>query len=76
MPMQRFLKLEETLELLNSLDSEESEVEITVLPPEASALTEDNEGDENEVNTDDIIIKDVPGSLEVRSGDSFSLNRP
>ncbi|GFR09274.1 hypothetical protein TNCT_683211 [Trichonephila clavata] len=53
-----------TLELLNSLDSEESEVEITVLPPEASALTEDNEGNENEVNTDDIIIKDVPGSLE------------
>lgn len=44
--MQRFLKLEEPLELLNNLDSEESDDEIAVLPPDASELTD--EGDDNE----------------------------
>ncbi|GFX91730.1 hypothetical protein TNCV_3529291 [Trichonephila clavipes] len=36
-------------------------------------LTEEHEGDEKEVNTSQIIVKGVPGSLEVRSGDSFQL---
>ncbi|GFV89091.1 hypothetical protein TNCV_4912901 [Trichonephila clavipes] len=37
MSVQRFLKLEESLELLNNLDSDENDVEIAVLPPGASA---------------------------------------
>ncbi|GFY03862.1 zinc finger protein [Trichonephila clavipes] len=56
--------LEEALELLNSLDSDESDVEIAVLPPDASELTDEDEGDENEVNTGEIIISDVAGYLE------------
>ncbi|XP_035231948.1 piggyBac transposable element-derived protein 2-like, partial [Stegodyphus dumicola] len=56
MLVQRFLKLEEALELFNSLDSDESEVEIAVLPPDARELTDEDEGDENEVNTDEIIV--------------------
>ncbi|XP_035227192.1 piggyBac transposable element-derived protein 3-like [Stegodyphus dumicola] len=63
MSVQRFLKLEEALELFNSLDSDESEVEIVVLPPDASELTDEDEGDENEVNTGEITVTDVPGSL-------------
>ncbi|GFT23493.1 hypothetical protein TNCV_2017321 [Trichonephila clavipes] len=39
---------------------------------DASELTDEDEGDENEVNTGEIIVKDVPGSLEIRRGDSFS----
>ncbi|GFU50193.1 hypothetical protein TNCV_300341 [Trichonephila clavipes] len=72
----KILKWEETLKLLNILDSEESDIEINALPiviavlPDISELTGE-EGDDNEVNTSEIIIKDVPESLEVRSGDSF-----
>ncbi|GFV81482.1 hypothetical protein TNCV_52061 [Trichonephila clavipes] len=62
--------LEEALELLNSLDSDESDVEIAVLPLDASVLTDEDEGDENEINIGEIIIKNVPEPLEVRSGDS------
>ncbi|GFW29129.1 uncharacterized protein TNCV_2838691 [Trichonephila clavipes] len=62
--MKKFLKLEEALELLNSLESDESNIEIAVLP-DASELTDEDEGDENEINTGVISVKDVPGSLEV-----------
>ncbi|GFW30308.1 hypothetical protein TNCV_3850791 [Trichonephila clavipes] len=71
MSVQMFLKLRESLELLNNFDSDESHVEIAVLPPDASELPDEDEGDENEVNANEIIIKNVPGFLEVRSGDSF-----
>ncbi|GFV28141.1 hypothetical protein TNCV_678291 [Trichonephila clavipes] len=64
MSVQRILKLEEALDLLNSLDLDESDIEIAVLP-DVSELTDEDEGDNNEVNTDEITIKDVPGSLEV-----------
>ncbi|GFU43290.1 hypothetical protein TNCV_1567291 [Trichonephila clavipes] len=37
----------------------------------ASELTDEDEGDANEVNTGEIIVSDVPGCLEVRTGDSF-----
>lgn len=70
MSVQRFLKLEEALELLNILDSDESDVEIAVLPPDASELTDEDEGDDTEVNTGEIVVNDVPGTLEVRVGDS------
>ncbi|GFU48510.1 hypothetical protein TNCV_1398131 [Trichonephila clavipes] len=63
MSVQRFLKLEEALELLNSLDSNEIDIEITVLPPALEPANEER-GDENEVNSGEIIVKDVPGSLE------------
>ncbi|GFU50830.1 hypothetical protein TNCV_2495341 [Trichonephila clavipes] len=48
MSVQRFLKLEEALALLNILDSNESDFEIVVLPPDASELIDEDEGDENE----------------------------
>ncbi|XP_035205191.1 piggyBac transposable element-derived protein 3-like [Stegodyphus dumicola] len=70
MSVQRFLKLEEALELFNSFDSDESEVEIAVLPPDASELTDEDEGEENEVNTGDIIVTDVPGSLCGKESDA------
>ncbi|GFR31067.1 hypothetical protein TNCT_725781 [Trichonephila clavata] len=41
-------EVKEALQLLNSLDSDESDVEFAVLSPDASELTD--EGDENEVN--------------------------
>ncbi|GFV56577.1 hypothetical protein TNCV_1803861 [Trichonephila clavipes] len=63
--------LEEALELFNSLDSDENDVEIDVLLPDASELTDEDEGNENKVNTGEIIVNDVPGCLEVRAGDSF-----
>ncbi|GFX52003.1 hypothetical protein TNCV_4653321 [Trichonephila clavipes] len=50
MSVQRFGKLEEALELLNSLVSDESDIEITVLP-DVSELNDEDEGEENEVNT-------------------------
>ncbi|GFT50172.1 hypothetical protein TNCV_3622291 [Trichonephila clavipes] len=68
MSVQRFLKLEEALELFNNLDSDESDVEIAVLPPDANELTGKDEGDENEINTGEIIVNDVPGCLEVSTG--------
>ncbi|GFS68873.1 hypothetical protein TNCV_409471 [Trichonephila clavipes] len=67
MSVQRFLKLEKTLELLNSLDSDEIDFEIAVLPSDASEVTEEDEGDENEVNSLEITENDVPGSLDVRT---------
>ncbi|GFV56852.1 hypothetical protein TNCV_146041 [Trichonephila clavipes] len=69
MSVQRLLKFEEALELLNSLDSDDSDIEIAVIP-DISELT-DEERDDNEVNASEIIIKDAPGSLKIRSGDSF-----
>ncbi|GFT04382.1 hypothetical protein TNCV_1929131 [Trichonephila clavipes] len=51
-------------------DSDEIDVEIVALPPFANELTDGDEGGD-EINTGKIIVKDVPGSLEVRSGDSF-----
>ncbi|GFV57447.1 hypothetical protein TNCV_1608921 [Trichonephila clavipes] len=75
MSVQRFLKLEEALELLNSLDSDESDIEIGVLP-DASEQTDEDEGDGNKVNAGEIFLKDVPGSLKVRSRDSFQAEPP
>ncbi|GFQ78324.1 hypothetical protein TNCT_410661 [Trichonephila clavata] len=51
MSVQRFMKLEETLEFLSSLNSDESDFEIVVLLPDISELTDEDEGDEDEVNT-------------------------
>ncbi|GFV10294.1 hypothetical protein TNCV_3439801 [Trichonephila clavipes] len=80
MSVQRFLKLREAFELFNSLDSDESDIEIAASPaiisvlPGTSELTHE-EGDDNEVNTIETIMEDVPGLLEVRCGVSFhSLN--
>ncbi|GFS65175.1 hypothetical protein TNCV_2331 [Trichonephila clavipes] len=56
MSVQKFLKSEEVLELLNSLDSNESDIYIAVLP-DISELT-DEEGDDNEVNTTDVANED------------------
>ncbi|GFX91886.1 hypothetical protein TNCV_3577161 [Trichonephila clavipes] len=69
MSVQKFLKLEEALEFLNSIDSDESDGEIAVFPSFTSELTDEDEGDENDVNTDKIIVNDVPGCLEVITGD-------
>ncbi|GFW56061.1 hypothetical protein TNCV_374671 [Trichonephila clavipes] len=44
-----FLRLEEVLELLNSLNSDDIDVEIAVLPPNVSELIDEDEGNENEV---------------------------
>ncbi|GFU31105.1 hypothetical protein TNCV_2193081 [Trichonephila clavipes] len=38
---------------------------------DTSELTDEDEEDENEVNTGDIIVNDVPGGVEVRTGSSF-----
>ncbi|GFX00921.1 hypothetical protein TNCV_4578871 [Trichonephila clavipes] len=58
MSVQKFLKLEEALDLLNSLDSDKSDIEISVLPAIIAALADitgltDEEGDDNKVNTTD-----------------------
>ncbi|GFQ77537.1 hypothetical protein TNCT_137071 [Trichonephila clavata] len=53
------------------LDSDASDVEISVLPLETSKINDEDKGDENEVNIREIIVNDVPGSLGVRIGDSF-----
>ncbi|GFR20986.1 hypothetical protein TNCT_686371 [Trichonephila clavata] len=71
MSVQRFLRLEEALELLNSSDSDESDIEIAVLPPDVNEITDENKGDQNEINTSEILVNDIPGSLEVRTGDNF-----
>ncbi|GFS74438.1 retrovirus-related Pol polyprotein from transposon 17.6 [Trichonephila clavipes] len=42
-----------------------------VLPPDASALTDEDKADKNEVSSGEIIVKDVPRYLRVRSGDRF-----
>ncbi|GFU97531.1 hypothetical protein TNCV_4764381 [Trichonephila clavipes] len=49
MSVQRFLNLEDALELLNILDSEKSKIEIDVLPDISELF--DEEVDVNEVNT-------------------------
>ncbi|GFW30336.1 piggyBac transposable element-derived protein 2 [Trichonephila clavipes] len=55
-----FQKLEEALELLNSSDSDESDVEIAVFSPDASEQTDEDEGYENEVNAVyDLIVKET-----------------
>ncbi|GFS74131.1 hypothetical protein TNCV_969081 [Trichonephila clavipes] len=46
--MLRFLKSEEALESLNNLDSDDSDIEFDVLP-DVSELTDEDEGDDNEV---------------------------
>ncbi|GFW68548.1 retrovirus-related Pol polyprotein from transposon TNT 1-94 [Trichonephila clavipes] len=51
--------------------TDESNVEVVVLPPYASELTDEDEGDENEVITGEIIENDVPGGLGARTGDNF-----
>ncbi|GFV90402.1 hypothetical protein TNCV_935341 [Trichonephila clavipes] len=56
-------------------DIDDSDIEIDVLP-DVGELTDEDEGDDNEVNTGEIIIKDVPWSLEFRSGDSFQPEPP
>ncbi|GFU90452.1 transposable element Tcb2 transposase [Trichonephila clavipes] len=61
MSVERFLKLDEALGLLNTLDSDERDVEVFVLPPDISGLTDEDEGHENEINTGGIIVNDVPG---------------
>ncbi|GFX31983.1 hypothetical protein TNCV_3408971 [Trichonephila clavipes] len=71
MSVQSFLKLEEVLKLLNSLDSDESDLQIAVLSPDTIELTDEGEGEENEVNTGEIIVKYISGFLEVRTGNSF-----
>ncbi|GFV95499.1 hypothetical protein TNCV_4575011 [Trichonephila clavipes] len=48
--MLRFLKSEEALELLNNLDLDDSDIEIAVFS-DVSELTDEDEGDDNEVNT-------------------------
>ncbi|GFW82237.1 hypothetical protein TNCV_3817181 [Trichonephila clavipes] len=45
-------------------DSDVSDVEIAVVTPDASELTDEDEGHENEVNTGKIIVNDIPGFLE------------
>ncbi|GFX86546.1 uncharacterized protein TNCV_3728151 [Trichonephila clavipes] len=68
-----FQARETTLLLIpNSVDTlvtiRESDVEITVLSPDSSELTNEEENDMNEVNTGErgreIIVNDVPGCLE------------
>ncbi|GFV56898.1 hypothetical protein TNCV_1869391 [Trichonephila clavipes] len=60
MSVQRFLKLEEASELLNSLDSDESDVEIVLCFHQMSGA--EDEGDENEVNTGEACIKRILSS--------------
>ncbi|GFU33793.1 hypothetical protein TNCV_2828151 [Trichonephila clavipes] len=64
MSAQRFPKLEEALESLNCLDSGEIDFKIAVLPPDASERIDEDVGDENEVNTGEIIVKYAPESFE------------
>ncbi|GFQ72907.1 hypothetical protein TNCT_110721, partial [Trichonephila clavata] len=52
---------------ISSLDLYESKSEIAVLPPDARELTDEVEGDEKEINTDEIIVNDAPVSLKVRT---------
>ncbi|GFR24705.1 hypothetical protein TNCT_214851 [Trichonephila clavata] len=70
MSVQIFLKLEEALALLNSFDSDASDVEIAVLPLDAREITDEDKRDDNEVNTAKIIVNDVPESVDVRTRDN------
>ncbi|GFV20960.1 transposable element Tc3 transposase [Trichonephila clavipes] len=56
-----------SIRIINSLDSDEIDVEIAVLPPDANELIDKDEGDENEVNTGEITENDVPRSGKVRT---------
>ncbi|GFU27343.1 hypothetical protein TNCV_4518981 [Trichonephila clavipes] len=56
-----------SIRIINSLDSDEIDVEIAVLPPDANELIDKDEGDENEVNTGEITENDVPRSRKVRT---------
>ncbi|GFR07751.1 hypothetical protein TNCT_589091 [Trichonephila clavata] len=67
MSVQRFLKLEEALESLNSLDSDESEVDIAVLPLDTSEPNVKDKGDDKLVNTFKITVSHVPESLELKA---------
>ncbi|GFX23359.1 hypothetical protein TNCV_4936741 [Trichonephila clavipes] len=67
MSVQRFLNLQESLEFLNSLDSDEIDFEIALLPTDASELTDEDEWNENDVNSREITENDVPGSLVVKT---------
>ncbi|GFT04002.1 hypothetical protein TNCV_1731351 [Trichonephila clavipes] len=51
--------------------SDEIDFEIAVLPLDASELTDEDKGDENDENSREITENDVPGSLVVRTCDSF-----
>ncbi|GFW91856.1 transposable element Tc3 transposase [Trichonephila clavipes] len=53
------------------LASHENDIEIALLPPGDHQLTDEDEGDENEVNSNEIIVKDVLESLEVRREDMY-----
>ncbi|GFU85537.1 transposable element Tcb1 transposase [Trichonephila clavipes] len=59
-----FLKLEEALESLDSLDSDEIDVENNVLLPDASELTDKYQGDKNVVNADENNVNDVTGCYD------------
>ncbi|GFT53921.1 hypothetical protein TNCV_3368441 [Trichonephila clavipes] len=65
----------ETPPLELSCYRDDSDIEIAVFS-DVGELTDEDEGDDNEVNTGEIIIKDVPWSLEFRSGDSFQPEPP
>ncbi|GFR01561.1 hypothetical protein TNCT_431361 [Trichonephila clavata] len=67
--VQMFQKIGEAIELFNSLDSDESDVEIAMLSLDTS--DDEDEGNENKVSSGEIIVNDIPGYLEVRTGDSF-----
>ncbi|GFU16896.1 piggyBac transposable element-derived protein 3 [Trichonephila clavipes] len=47
---------EEALESFNNLDSDDSDVEVAVLPPYVSEITDEDEGNKNEINTGDQIM--------------------
>ncbi|GFX85692.1 hypothetical protein TNCV_2470941 [Trichonephila clavipes] len=53
-------------------EKDESDVEIVKLQPDASEKNDGDEEDENEVNTGEIIVNDVPGYLEVRTAEVVS----
>ncbi|GFR32772.1 hypothetical protein TNCT_715181 [Trichonephila clavata] len=63
--------IEDIQDVAISLDLNDKDVEIAVFSPDASELTEEDEGYDNEVNTSVIIVNDVLGSLEVRTGEMF-----
>ncbi|GFV29056.1 hypothetical protein TNCV_4904291 [Trichonephila clavipes] len=47
-----------------------------VLPLDASELTDEDEGNENDVNTGNDTVKDIPRCLEVRTGNGFQPEPP
>lgn len=49
--MQRYMKLEEALGLLNNLHFDENDRENSVLLSDASEIPDHNEGAENDINT-------------------------